>query len=645
MQLLFLSGAVQGKRVALAALLTVMALPVWAADSDWLVARDAFRAGDDAALQQAAVALNGSPLAVYADFWQLWRQLKDAPASDVRAFLDREQGTYLADKLRSEWLRQLAKKPDWALFRQEYPNLIDTSDVELQCDRLQADLAANNTSSLTAAKQALWMTAKDQPAACLPVINAMQQNGVITDADRWTRLRLALDANAGGLIRYLLQGLGSDISASQLKSLQDTPSSFISQADLSQRSQRELVAYAYGRWAKQDFFAALAQLQTQSAALQDQEPVAWRQIALAAARRFDPDSETWFVRSESADWIDSQRETRLRTLVRNGLWPDYLRVYARQPANLKDSRVWQYWQARALHEAGDEPSSRRIFARLSSDEDYYGLLSAERLGNLLAPAMKSIELQAADRDRLAQNPGYRRAFALYRLGQRWEAASEFNWAVRTSDDRLLLTAAEASNDMGWYDRAIFAAERTKSLQDPRFRYLAPYREVTRGYAQDMGLDEAWVYGLIRQESRFAPSARSGVGAGGLMQLMPSTAQWVSNRLGIAYHADIANDAGQNVRLGTYYLSHVLAELGSPVLATAGYNAGPRRAREWQADSALDATRYIESIPFSETRDYVKKVMTNAVHYARAFGQGETRLAVRLGTIPGRIVTPAPIDGP
>ena len=162
-------------------------------------------------------------------------------------------------------------------------------------------------------------------------------------------------------------------------------------------------------------------------------------------------------------------------------------------------------------------------------------------------------------------------------------------------------------------------------------------------SEDRALDSAWVYGLMRQESRFVPNASSVVGAGGLMQLMPTTAQWVSAKLGEPYRPEAVNDPEQNIRMGTFYLSHVLESLGHPVLATAGYNAGPRRAREWQDETELDATRYIESIPFSETRDYAKKVMTNAVHYARAFGQGETRLSARLGAIPPRPVTV--IEGP
>lgn len=635
-------------RRAPALILTVMScLPSWlaAADADWIRARDAFRSGRDDVLTQATLAMDDSVLAIYGEFWQLWRRLKDAPSEEVRAFLQRQQGDYLAEKLRGEWLRQLAKRQDWETFREEYPRLIDSSDVALGCLNLQAQLAAGHEDGLAAARDSLWLTAKDQPSACDPVIAAMQSRGLISEEQRWRRLRLALDANAMGLVRYLLQGLDSTLNATDLKQAADAPADFIAMTDLSRRDRRELAAWAWGRWARQDFFTALARLQENSDRLEAQAPVAWRQIALAGARRFDPASEDWFRRSENAWWSDAQVETRLRQLVRQGQWEAYLALYPGLPERLRDNRAWQYWQARALTEKGHDGLARRLFAKLAGQEDYYGLLAANRLGQTLSAAAPPVTIGDDDKARLVRHQGFRRAFALFSLGQRWESVNEWNWAVRQADDRLLLAAAQRASEVGWYDRAIYAAERTRKLIEPRYLYLAPYREVTRGYAVELGLDEAWVYGLIRQESRFVNNARSSVGAGGLMQLMPGTAQWVANRIGVSWHAEIANDTGQNVRLGTYYLNHILNELGHPVLATAGYNAGPRRAREWQGDAELEGARYVEGIPFFETREYVKKVMTNAVHYARVFGQGEARLSSRLGTIPPRTMTPAFIEGP
>lgn len=630
----------------LPALWLAIAMPVQAADSDWLAAREAFRKGDDAALQAASVAMGDSPLAVYGEYWQLLRRLKTAPVDEITRFLRREKGGYLAEKLRAEWLRQLARNGDWSRFRSEFSQLVDASDNEFLCLRLQADLADGISSDeRERARQVVWLTAKDQPAACTPVIEALQREGVISSEDRWLRLRLALEANAWPLARFVLRSQGTEISVDALKAMADKPADFVQGADLARRDQRELAAWALGRWARQDFFTARQWLEARSDAFVEELPQAWRQLALAASRRFDPEAEAMFARSESAWWPDLHRETRLRQLVRQGRWQTYADLYDSLPDTLRESRAWRYWNARALQALDLRFASRRAFSRLSGEDDYYGLLALEALGKVMTSDVSAVELDDDDRAALAGHAGFLRALALQGLGQRFDAVSEWNWAVRGADDRLLLAAAERATAIGWHDRAIYAAERTKRLHDVRFRYLSPWREVTRGYARELGLDEAWVYGLIRQESRFVNTARSSVGAGGLMQLMPGTAQWVANRLGIAYHADIVNEVGQNVRLGTYYLSHIERELGHPVLATAGYNAGPRRAREWQGDVDLDATRYIESIPFGETRDYVKKVMTNAVHYARLFGEGETRLLARLGTVPARQMTPVPIEGP
>jgi len=618
-----------------------------AGDADWLSARAAFRAGDNAGLAQAKEAMAGSPLAIYADFWQLWRQLKDNDVATIEAFIQRDEQSYLSEKIRAEWLRQLAKQGQWQDFRRQFAKLQDASDTELQCLYWQSVLAANEpipSERAKALRASLWLTAKDLPSACAPVQSALQAQGVITAEDRWLRLRLALEANVPGLVRHLLQPQGSDLSPEALKALQADPQTFIGNADVTARDQRELVAYAYGRWARMDLAAASEQLTVSADALADQAAVAWRQIALAAARSFDAQSETYFQRSEAAFWPDNHREIRMRLCVRKGDWSRYQQLYQQLPPALQDSRPWLYWQGVAHAEQGRAQPAEQLFKHLAQDDDYYGLLSAERIGQKPhSPATPAVMTAQADAVRLAQHAGFQRAFALRALGQRWEAVNEFNWAVRSADQALILAAAQAANNIGWYDRAIYAAEQISGADATRLRYLTPYREVALALSEERALDSAWVYGLMRQESRFVPNASSGVGAGGLMQLMPTTAQWVSDKLGVPYQAEAVNDPEQNMRMGTYYLSHVLAELGHPVLATAGYNAGPRRAREWQSDAELDAARYIESIPFSETRDYAKKVMTNAVHYALALGWGETRLSVRLGSIPARPITV--IEGP
>jgi soluble lytic murein transglycosylase len=166
------------------------------------------------------------------------------------------------------------------------------------------------------------------------------------------------------------------------------------------------------------------------------------------------------------------------------------------------------------------------------------------------------------------------------------------------------------------------------------RYLAPYRDLLKTHTSQLALDEAWVYGLIRQESRFIPDARSVAGASGLMQLMPDTARWVAKRIGLKnWRWSQVTDVGANIGLGTYYLRHVLDALdGQQVLALAAYNAGPSRARAWRPEAAMEGAVFAETIPFTETRLYVKNVMANATYYAHSFSQQVQSLKQRLGVV-------------
>jgi soluble lytic murein transglycosylase len=235
---------------------------------------------------------------------------------------------------------------------------------------------------------------------------------------------------------------------------------------------------------------------------------------------------------------------------------------------------------------------------------------------------------------MGQRIGLRRALELYRLNFRVEGNAEWAWAIRGFDDRQLLAAAEIARRHEVYDRAINTAERTVGLHDFELRYLAPYRDVLKAHTTELALDEAWVYGLIRQESRFITDAHSVAGASGLMQLMPETARWVAKRLGLKnWRWSQVTEVGTNVGLGTYYLRHVLDALdGQPVLASAAYNAGPSRARAWRPETAMEGAAFAETIPFTETRLYVKNVMANATYYAHSFSQQLQSLKQRLGTV-------------
>ena len=338
----------------------------------------------------------------------------------------------------------------------------------------------------------------------------------------------------------------------------------------------------------------------------------------------------------------------MRAALRQGEWLDVRTTIEKMTPAGRSDPAWVYWHGRALRQFGQRDEADQLFARIAGEPHFYGKLSLEELGRPLTVPSRPEPPTPEDINRAAANGGLQRAVTLFRIDTsalradaarevRFDAVREWNWSLRGMDDRELLAAAEFARANELWDRAINSADRPVGVHDFNLRFLAPYRGVFGEQARSQGLEEYWVLGLVRQESRFITNARSSAGASGLMQLMPATARWVAKKLGMRdFTLAQVNDVETNIAIGTSYLRYVLDELdGSPVLAAAAYNAGPGRARRWKADRALEGAIYAESIPFNETRDYVKKVMSNTVYYAAIYGGEARSLKARMGMIPPR----------
>ena len=410
---------------------------------------------------------------------------------------------------------------------------------------------------------------------------------------------------------------------------------------LASEGQRAVVLFALQRLAKQSPELAAARWMKIAAYFPAPEQhYFYGRLAYEAARNLDGRALQWFKAAANTPLNEQQSAWRVRAALRAQDWPEVLASVNAMSGQQQNEAAWRYWKARALEALGRSIEARDLLAPLSSEYHFYGQLAGEELAGtpVLSQAVATYKPDSQAITEMLALPGIQRTLALYRMGLRNEALEEWRWVIRNFNDRELITAAEIARRNEMYDRAIGAADKTVSVHDFSLRYLAPYREMLQGHIREHGLEEAWVYGLMRQESRFVSSAKSSVGAAGLMQIMPATARWVASKLGLkSYRNALIHQLDTNLRLGTYYMKSILSQFDdSPVLASAAYNAGPRRAREWRGDRPLEGAIYAETIPFEETRDYVRKVMSNTVYYASQFNAPSRSLKQRLGTVAGKV---------
>jgi soluble lytic murein transglycosylase len=624
------------------AALVLLSSAVLAATTDdaFLEARTAFQRGNAAKLDQLLPQLDGYVLQPYARYWQLRMYLDVVPVSEIEQFLAATKGTLVADRMRADWLRQLARQESWQAYLEEYQNL-ETDEPELACFAIQARINLGETEALSAARSQ-WPTSQTQPDSCLRLFKDMFERQMLEAEDVWLRVRLALEAGNRSVAKSVVQhlpaaqrpdpGLFDTIARRPQKYLERSP------LPVKTRAQQELTVYALYKAAETWPQLAAQRLQSIEDSLPEElRDYAWGQVAMAAAWDHHGDALSWFQRARESSLNDTQLAWKTRAALRAGDWEAMISAVDALTPRERMAPQWRYWKGRALSALGRQPEANALLAPLSNEYNFYGQLSAEDLGASVSSVPETYKPDHDEVAKIGEDPGLQRALALYRAGLRYEGALEWQWTVKDFDDKMLLAAAALALRNEWYERAIHTAERTEMLHDFSLRFPAPYREVMQIYTEPLELDEAWVYGLIRQESRFVTTARSSAGAGGLMQLMPSTARWAAKRLGLkGHHSTLVDGVDTNLSLGTYYLRQMLDSLeNQQVLASAAYNAGPRRAAQWRGVQPLEGAVYAETIPFPETRDYVKKVMSNTMYYARLFRQTSLSLRDRLGTVPAR----------
>jgi soluble lytic murein transglycosylase len=627
-------------------------------DATIVDAREALKKRDRARLaaDRAVAAAEKHPLAMWVDYWELANRLNEAQQSELDAFWARWPGTYVEDRLRNDWLLELGRRRDWTNFAAELPRFRMNDDREVACYALVVDHLGGK--DVREAALAAWLAQRDADEGCAFMAQMLVDAGKWDAAQAWRKARAAIESGRPRAARQAVALITPPV-APAFDEVVDSPARFLARNPAaSPRASAELVSLALMRMASNDPDAAATQLAArwERALPADLAAWAWASVARQTALKLQPEAADRFLRGEKFaakasgdlglgdETLAWKARAALRADDGRPRWQQVMRAIESMSATEQRDPAWVYWKARALQAVARDSQegealrgmSSQLMASLAGQLHFYGTLATEDGAQTVRLPARPAPLTTTELDAARANPGLVRALQLIAIGLRNEGVREWNWTLRGMGDRELLAAAQFACDREVWDRCINTSERTKVEVDIDQRFPIPFRDEVSARAREIGLDPAYVYGLIRQESRFIMDARSGVGASGLMQLMPATARWTARKIGLVYTPALITDRDTNLRLGTAYLKLVLDDFGgSQALAAAAYNAGPNRPRAWRQGAALEPAIWAETIPFPETRDYVKKVLTNATVYAALLGgSGTVALKARLGRLIG-----------
>ncbi|MEL4180713.1 lytic transglycosylase domain-containing protein [Roseateles sp. PN1] len=610
-------------------------------------AREALRLKDKKRASAAAATAieQRHPLAPWMDYWQLGLRLAETSQPELEAFYARWPGSYVEDRLRNDWLLELGRRRDWSNFAADYPRFQMRDDREVTCYALLTEHLAGR--KVKDAARAAWMAQREGDDGCQLLASNLVDAKQLSSAELWIKLRLAVETNKVRLAKQTASLLGKPVELA-LAEIFDNPTRYLARkAKTGTRIHDELNTLALLRMAANDAGVTAEQL---SSRWQRQLPAelaawAWAQTGRQAAIKLSSDAPDYFERAlklsekqkGGPDWSDDTLAWATRAALRDGRWFQALKSMALLSETEQRDATWQYWRARALQAtaadgATGEPlhkEARELLQAIASPMTFYGRLAAEELGTPPTLPATPTALVASERAAAQSHPGLKRALLLIASDLRNEGVREWNFSLRGMSERELRAAAQEACEREIWDRCINSSERTRREIDMAQRFPMPHKPELTTKARQVGVDPAYVYGLIRQESRFVMDARSHVGASGLMQVMPATARWTAKKVGIAYSPELLNDRDFNVLIGTSYLKLVLDDFGgSMAMAAAAYNAGPGRPRRWREGNTVDAAIWVENIPFNETRDYVKKVLTNTTLYAQMLNEGAEASSLR-----------------
>ena len=581
--------------------------------------------------------LHEYPLYPYLRYADMNTRLSSTKATEIRAFLKAFPDTPLAWRLQNNWLQQLGRDKRWQAFLAEKPLRLNTT---LRCYTLQAKHALEGKINIRQFSK-IWLSGNSLPSACDPLIELLYKQGGLSPALVWQRIELAMQRGNRRLARYLRRFLEKEEHvwlqewldlyrhvrlALKADAISDNnPYSHAIRLHSLSRLIRAQPDYLKDKWQR------VSQLNEFSTT----ELLTLRKkLALALAYRYDPDADHWLETIPSNMQDKQVIIWRLRVALHNRDWTKVKENVTRLPKKIQQSSQWQYWLARAQDNSGHAGMAKIIYSKLARQRSYEGFLSAELLQHPYSLQQQAISIDQNILTKLLSLPAVARSRELLFQKQILDARREWHFLTRNMDEITLKHAAYIASSWSWHDRAIYTLAQTQYRNDLEIRFPLPYNKLLKAATRQGKVDTAWAYAVIRQESSFNADAQSPRNARGLMQLLPGTAKRTARKLdGKTIAIEKLNDAQQNMRLGLAYLNMLLDKMDNPLLAMAAYNAGEHAVRRWLPEQDnLEADIWIETIPYRETRNYLKNILAYTLIYENRLKRPYTTLAERMPAI-------------
>lgn len=563
------------------------------------------------------------PLQPYLDQQRLMKSISIKQAGEISQFLIDHQGTPLDWPLRKKWLQYLAKKNYQKLFIEAYRT---NGDAKLACFHLQAQLDNKVPASQVLPEVTdLWVVGKSQPKQCDKLFDTWKKAGYRTQDIIWQRVEKAADGGKHTLIPYLTKLLDQDQQylATLWHKVRKNPQYIARLNRFSAKSEREAQILTYGlkRLIWRDPELALKTYDTAKSTFpftDQQQAYITERFALALATKHHKDAKQWLTQVTPDRQKGQVIQWRMAQLLKTGDWQQIKQDLFDFPQTAKESLQWRYWYAMSLTKTGDNEQGQLLLANLAKERHYYGFLAASRVEQNIKLNHQPLEITAQERNEILSHTAGKRAFEWFYLGRFDMARKEWNYWQKQLDKRQRLVAAKVANEAGWFDRAIFSLAYEGYLNDVDLRFPLAYQNTITEQSNKNNISPPWAFAIARRESSFMSDAHSGAGARGLMQIMPTTARHIAKR---PVSTRKLNNAEQNIALGTKYLSQLFEKHDqNQILATAAYNAGSSRIKKWlKTTPTLSADIWIETIPFKETRNYVKSVMAYQQIYREKTG--------------------------